>query len=120
MTQGRNPTERAVKTIEWLDANGYEIQNEWNQETWCKYGETCMSALDLTFQNNRATSLNIIQNWDVARNINAGSDHYATTFTIGGREDELTDLTEAKYNWKATDEKRYTEELRRLLEKDQA
>jgi ribonuclease HI len=120
MTRGRNPTARAVKTMEWLDANGYEIQNEWNQETWCKYGETCTSALDLTFQNNRAAGLNIIQNWEVARNINAGSDHYATTFTIGGGEDELTDLTEAKYNWKATDEKRYTEELRRLLEKDRA
>jgi hypothetical protein len=33
------------------------------------------------------------------------------TFMIGGGEEELMDLTEAKYNWKAADEKQYTEEL---------
>lgn len=46
MPNSQHPNEHAIQTSEWLTNNGFELQNEWNQETWCECGETQVSALD--------------------------------------------------------------------------
>ena len=119
MPEDQNPNERAVRTAEWLATNGFELQNQWNQETWRKYGETQVSALDFTFRNNASNAANILQNWSIEPNYNAGSDHYATFFTLGGGEEEIVSLSEAKYNWKGMDVEQFTKTLDRELRDDQ-
>jgi hypothetical protein len=44
-----------------------------------------------------------------------GSDHYATFFTLGRGEEEIVNLTEAKYNWKGMDAEQFTKTLDREL-----
>ena len=115
MPDDQNPNEHAVRTVEWLTSNSFKLQNQWNQETWQKYGETQVSALDFTFKNNASDAADILQNWSIEPNYNAGSDHYATFFTLGGGEEEIVNLTEAKYNWKGMDAERFTKTLDREL-----
>ena len=118
MPNNQNPNERAVRTSEWLTNNKFDLQNEWNQETWCKYGGSQVSALDFTFQNQATKARNILQNWSIERELNAGSDHYATFATLGGGEDEIVNLTEAKYNWKGMDAETFTKTLSHELHAD--
>jgi hypothetical protein len=54
------------------------------------------SALDFTFQNQAAEARNILQNWSIEPELNAGSDHHATFATLGGGEDKIINMTEAK------------------------
>jgi hypothetical protein len=119
MPEDQNPNERAVRTADWLSTNGFDLQNQWNQETWRKYGETQTSALDFTFKNDACEAANILQNWTIEPNSNAGSDHYATFFSLGGGEEEIVNLTEAKYNWKGMDAERFTKSLDRELHLNQ-
>lgn len=98
MPADQQPNERGVQTSEWLTTNSFRLQNEWNQETWQKYGKSHVSALDYTFRNNASDASNILQNWSIEPDYNAGSDHYATFFTLGGGEEEITNISEAKYN----------------------
>ena len=88
-------------------------------EMWQKYGETQVSALDFTFRNNTSDAANILQNWSIKPSYNAGSDHYATFFMLGGGEDEIVNLSEAKYNWKGVDAEQFTKTLSRELHDNQ-
>src|SRR6266849_2617545 len=118
MPADQHPNERAVQTSEWLTTNGFRLQNEWNQETWRKYGESQVSALDYTFRNNASDTSNILQNWSIEPDYNAGSDHYATFLTLGGGEEEITNISEAKYNWKGVDKNLFTDRVDRELHED--
>ena len=119
MPKDQNPNERAVRTAEWLTSNGFELQNQWNQETWQKFGETQASTLDFTFRNNASDAANILQKWSIEPNFNVGSDHYATFFALGRGEEEIVNLTKAKYNWKGMDAKHFTKTLDRELHDNQ-
>ena len=120
MYNNQNPNEQAILIDEWLSNRGFTLHNEWNQETWCKYGETQVSALNFTFQNQVAEARNILQEWSIEPDSNARSNHYATFAMLGGGVDEIVNLTEAKYNWKGMDKTRFTKALFHKLHSNKA
>ena len=116
---GRQPDERAENTVEWLTTGTFELENDWNQETWHAFGSNATSALDFTFKNAAAIATHALQGWSIESDENAGSDHYATFFSIANGDDALYDLTEAKYNWKDVDGPTFTKELQAALRDDE-
>ena len=118
MPADQHPNERAEQTAEWLTLNGFRLQNALNQETWWKYGESQVSALDFTFQNDASDTSNILQNWTIEPDYNGGSDHHTTFFSLGGGEEELVNISEAKYNWKGINVNLFTDTIDRELHKD--
>jgi hypothetical protein len=103
MKHGQSPTHRAEQTAEWTVRQGLELLNNWNQVTWSELRDGILleSSLDLTFQNAAAAESNILKDWRIDDQLNADSDHFATTFTISSEpETPIKNTTQTKFNWK--------------------
>jgi hypothetical protein len=116
-----NPSQRAERTAEWVEMHGFELLNDYGQITWSEVrdGRLLESSLDFTFQNAAAACTHNLRDWKIDDELNADSDHFATTFTIGNSpEDEIQNPMSAKFNWKGMDEKSYRETVDSLIHND--
>ena len=111
------PDARARLFIEWMDENGLEIRNEHDRTTRISPATGKGSALDLTILNGRARETQIMKDWNVANRLNGGSDHFATTFSIGQPGEEIQSVHANVLNWKGAEKGEFLRTLREEKER---
>lgn len=98
-----NPDARARSFSDWVDEHGLVIQNAFNQYTRISQHSGTGSVLDLMILNREARESRLVQGWSVGAEMNGGSDHYATTFSVGTPGQEILNINPNVLNWKKAD-----------------
>ena len=75
--------------------------------------------INLTFANETAFRQGLVQNHQVDPDLTLLSDHHALMFMISDPRETVSNLTEAKYNWKDAMEIDFVEALKQELHKDE-
>jgi hypothetical protein len=112
------PDQRAQWLVEWMDKNGLELRNTVDQTTRISLSSGRGSALDLMITNPAMQETHILEEWQIIDRLNGGSDHYATTFSIGHPGKEILDLGGSGLRWKSAEREKSTKTL--LEEKEKA
>jgi Endonuclease-reverse transcriptase len=102
-------------TVLWLQENDFTICNPHNLTTWQSKSAEFLSPLDLTFTNQRADDVHALTKWSVEKEFNADSDHYAVFFSIENAGEEISNLSQAKFNWKHVNKQTFTKTLYRAI-----
>jgi ribonuclease HI len=107
------PNERATSLVQWLNEHGFTLKNQHNQPTRIAPDTGTETALDLTFVNTIGVEQRLIHQWSIVPDLNGDSDHYATVFGIGRPGEEIRNVSESRWNWRATSEDKFIKELKR-------
>ena len=108
------PNPQAVNFVEWLALNDYTLVNPHNAATRFAAGYGTESALDLTFGSASVLDQQWIEGWRIDRNLNGGSDHYATLFTVGLPGERVLNPSKAKLNWRGASREDFEKRLREM------
>ncbi|KAJ6513040.1 Endonuclease/exonuclease/phosphatase, partial [Mycena sanguinolenta] len=103
--------------VEWLDENGFTLQNEKGVPTYFEHAKRgATSTIDLTFTNTPATALDVTKEWAVDGTLASGSDHHALRWIIDYGVAEVENPMGIKYNFAKIDGEKWDNTFRSAIE----
>lgn len=112
------PDARARLFSDWMDRLGLHLRNEHNLTTRVLPASGRGSALDLTILNPTARHARTVYDWSINEKLNGGSDHYATSFSIGSPGVEIMNISGNVLNWKVAEKEVFQKALTEEKERD--
>src|SRR5260370_13765222 len=109
---------RPQEVVDWLEGQGFMLCSKKDVHTRSGSGTQHDSVIDLTFANETACGQGGIQNHRVNLDLALLSDHHALTFWLRDPKEAISNITEAKYNWKDAKEEDFIEALNQELHED--